>query len=152
MILDEIRTKDRYIVKITSGNFFRWGIDEIPLSFFDQIWITERENKIDVLASTAIADQTGNFGKQEKQKFQIPMEFLIRWQKEMQFFYQFQNRIRREYPDHKKIMHSEIMAMMKETTFYVPSKMDYSVDCENYNDMKREVAYIISKMEKEFGK
>jgi hypothetical protein len=151
-ILTMLREKDQYVVKITSGNFFQWGIDEIDLSIYDQVWITERENKNDVLASVYIADKTKNYGKQEKQKFTITKEFLIRWQTEMKFFYQFQQRIMKEYPDYKKMSHTEIMQAMKDSDMYVPSEMDYSIDCENYNDMREPVAYIIDKLETEFGK
>ena len=151
-ILTMLQEKDQYVVKITSGNFFQWGIDEIDLSIYDQVWITERENKNDVLASVYIADKTKNYGKQEKQKFTITKEFLIRWQTEMKFFYQFQQRIMKEYPDYKKMSHTEIMQAMKDSDMYVPSEMDYSIDCENYNDMREPVAYIIDKLETEFGK
>ena len=151
-ILTMLQEKDQYVVKITSGNFFQWGIDEIDLSIYDQVWITERENKNDVLASVYIADKTKNYGKQEKQKFTITKEFLIRWQTEMKFFYQFQQRIMKEYPDYKKMSHTEIMQAMKDSDMYVPSEMAYSIDCENYNDMREPVAYIIDKLETEFGK
>ena len=130
-ILTMLQEKDQYVVKITSGNFFQWGIDEIDLSIYDQVWITERENKNDVLASVYIADKTKNYGKQEKQKFTITKEFLIRWQTEMKFFYQFQQRIMKEYPDYKKMSHTEIMQAMKDSDMYVPSEMAYSIDCEN---------------------
>lgn len=150
-ILNMLKEQDDYVAKITSGNFFFWDMGEIDLSVYDQVWITERTNKTDVLASVYIAAATGNYGKQEKQKFTIPQTFLTRWQGEMQYFYQYRKIIRESRSQLVHVTYDEILSMTRGIGSYDPSDMEYSQDCENYADMQRQVAYIINKLERDFG-
>lgn len=151
-LLIRLNEEDQFIAKITSGNFFFWNMSEIDLSIYDQVWVTERANKTDVLASVYISAHTGNYEKQEKQKFSLSNQFLLRWQKEMLYFYQFRQMIRSARPDAKHVTYNEVMDLVKPTDFYDPSLMDYSQDCENYANIKHQVDYIIGKLETEFGK
>jgi hypothetical protein len=108
---------DDYVVKIMASDFIKdVKFDKIPWHLFDQIIITEREDKTIAMASTYVAEK-----KYKKinlsHNFEIPNDFFFTWCKILREFFTRKRYILENYKNTKHYYLNDLVKFLKEDNY-----------------------------------
>jgi hypothetical protein len=130
---------DNYVVKIMASDFLKEiNFDKIPWHLFDEIIITEREDKTIAMASAYIVYNEFDLNIPVPFNFDLPNDFFITWSKILKEFFVRKKHILKNYKNVKHYYLSDILKLLAEDNYSKirENKKDYYERCNNLKFFK----------------
>jgi len=124
---------DDYVVKIMASDFLKeTKFDKIPWHLFDQIIVTERENKTIAMASAYIVESEFN-NINVPYNFELPNEFFITWCNILKNFFMYKKYILKNFKNSTHYYLADIIKLLIEKKYSKlrEIKKDYYIRCTN---------------------